>query len=77
MFLSLNYSGGLGVTSGMSGYYLANSYGAGISYPFQWEGAWFAAVLSSVSDTSTSPVVIPGNCLLGKVFSIIGSLAGW
>jgi hypothetical protein len=45
VFLSLNYSGGLGVTSALSGYYLANSFGAGISYPFQWKGAWFAANL--------------------------------
>lgn len=42
IFLSLNFSGGLGVPSpGFSGYYLANSYGAGVSYPFQWKEAWF------------------------------------
>jgi hypothetical protein len=45
VFLLLNYSGGLGVTSDFSGYYLANSYGLGVSYPFQWKGAWFSANL--------------------------------
>lgn len=42
IFLSLNYSGGLGITSGSNGFYLPNSFAAGISCPFQWKGAWFA-----------------------------------
>lgn len=45
IYLSLNYSGGLGVTTSAFGYYLSNSYGLGISYPFQWKGAWFATSL--------------------------------
>ncbi len=45
VFLSLNFSGGLGVTSGYSGYYLANAYGMGISYHFQWDHTWFSANL--------------------------------
>jgi len=45
IYLSLNYSGGLGVTSAAFGYYLSSSYGIGISYPFQWHGGWFAASL--------------------------------
>ena len=45
IFLSLNYSGGLGATSSSFGYYIANAYGLGISYPFQWRGAWLSANL--------------------------------
>jgi hypothetical protein len=45
IYLSLNYSGGLGVTQSAFGYYLSNSYGMGISCPFQWRGAWVATSL--------------------------------
>lgn len=45
IFLSFNYSGGLGVTDDAFGFYLVNSYAAGVSYPFQWKGAWMAANL--------------------------------
>jgi len=45
VYLSLNYSGGLGVTPISSGFYISNSYGAGVSFPFQWKGAWFSANL--------------------------------
>lgn len=43
IYLSFNYSGGLGVTPSSFGYYLANSFGFGLSCPFQWKGAWLAA----------------------------------
>lgn len=46
LYLYLNYSGGLGVTKSSAGFYIANSYGLGISYPFQWKGAWLATNLS-------------------------------
>jgi hypothetical protein len=42
VYLSLNYSGGLGITPDSYGFYLSNSFGLGASYPFQWNGAWFA-----------------------------------
>jgi hypothetical protein len=42
VYLSLNYSGGLGIANDVYGYYLANSFAIGMSYPFQWNGAWFA-----------------------------------
>jgi hypothetical protein len=45
VFLSINYSGGLGVTSNSFGFYLSNSFGIGVSYPFQWKGAWLATNL--------------------------------
>ena len=41
IYLSLNYSGGLGIAPPSFGYYLTNAYGLGLSYPFQWKGAWF------------------------------------
>ena len=45
VYLSFNYSGGLGIANDAFGYYLANSFGLGISYPFQWKGAWLSAAL--------------------------------
>jgi hypothetical protein len=45
VYLSLTYSGGLGITPDSSGYYLSNSFGVGIAYPFQWNGAWVASSL--------------------------------
>jgi hypothetical protein len=45
VYLSLNYSGGLGIGSDSYGFYLSNSFGLGASYPFQWKGAWFAVNL--------------------------------
>ncbi len=40
VYLSLNYSGGLGIAPPSFGYYLRNSFGTGAAYPFQWQGAW-------------------------------------
>ena len=42
VYLSLNYSGGLGVAPPSFGFYLVNSFGVGISHPFQWNGAWLS-----------------------------------
>ncbi|MBT1685461.1 DUF5020 family protein [Dawidia soli] len=42
VYLALHYSGGLGATDEGYGFYLPNAYGAGVSYPFQWKGAWLA-----------------------------------
>src|ERR1700744_3359575 len=37
IFISLQYSGGLGVTNpAQYSYYIANNYDIGISYPFRW-----------------------------------------
>ena len=43
VYLSLNYSGGLGIAAPSFGYYLRNSFGLGVAYPFQWKGAWLSA----------------------------------
>jgi len=46
VFLSLQYSGGLGVTDPKQySYYINNAFSLGLSYPFQWKGAWLSAVL--------------------------------
>lgn len=42
VYLTLNYSGGLGMAEPPYGFYLTNSYGLGISYPFQYKGAWLS-----------------------------------
>ncbi len=42
VYLSLNYSGGLGVSPDGYGFYLSNAFATGVSYPFQWKGAWFS-----------------------------------
>ncbi|MEJ7644847.1 MAG: DUF5020 family protein [Chryseolinea sp.] len=43
LYLTLNYSGGVGLGADYFGFYITNSYGLGISYPFQWKGAWLSA----------------------------------
>ncbi len=46
IFLSLQYSGGLGVTDpAQYSYYIANTYDIGISYPFKWASAYMSSVL--------------------------------
>jgi hypothetical protein len=45
VYLSLTYSGGAGVTPTSYGFYLTNSFGVGVSYPFQWKGAWLSTNL--------------------------------
>jgi hypothetical protein len=47
IFLSLQYSGGLGVTEPKQySYYITNTFSLGADYPFQWKGAWLSAVLN-------------------------------
>ena len=46
VYISLYYSGGLGVTPSSSGFYIANSLGIGPAFPFQWCGAWISTSLS-------------------------------
>jgi hypothetical protein len=45
IYLAFSYSGGLGLTQELYGYYLPNSVGAGVSCPFQWKGTWIATNL--------------------------------
>ena len=46
IFLSLQYSGGLGVTEPKQySYYILNTYSAGLSYPFKWGDAYLNSVL--------------------------------
>lgn len=44
-FISLSYSGGLGVTRDAYGYYISNAYSLGAAHPFSWHGALLATVL--------------------------------
>ncbi|HZE83575.1 MAG TPA: DUF5020 family protein [Puia sp.] len=47
IYLSLQYSGGLGVTEPKQySYYIANTFSVGADYVFQWKKAWFSAVLN-------------------------------
>lgn len=43
--LTLTYSGGLGVAPPTYGYYLTNSLGVGVAYPFQGRSAWYSVNL--------------------------------
>jgi len=43
LYLTLNYSGGIGLGAGSFGFCITNSFGLGISYPVQWKGAWLSA----------------------------------
>lgn len=42
IYLYLYYSGGLGVTPSSFGYYISNSYSAGITYPLTFSKTWFS-----------------------------------
>lgn len=59
VYLSLNYSGGLGITPTSFGFYLTNSFSVGIAYPFQWKGAWFATNLLFRCTTFAKPSYDP------------------
>ncbi len=46
IFLSVQYSGGLGVTDpAQYSYYISNCFSIGPTYTFQWKGAWFNVAL--------------------------------
>src|SRR5882757_826819 len=46
VYLSLQYSGGLGVTEPKQySYYINNTFSLGAEIPFRWKGAWFSSVL--------------------------------
>lgn len=83
IYLSLNYSGGLGIANDAFGYYLANSFGAGVSYPFQWKGAWLATALVYRYNAFKKPSYDPQLTLyFGKGFFnykifIAGSFVFW
>lgn len=65
IFLSLQYSGGLGVTNpAQYSYYITNTYSAGVSYPFKWGQAY----LSSVLDYRYVPYTKPSNDFLYTLY---------
>ncbi|HWK04293.1 MAG TPA: DUF5020 family protein [Puia sp.] len=46
IYLSLQYSGGLGVTEPKQySYYINNTFSAGVDLPFHWKETWFSSVL--------------------------------
>lgn len=83
LYLSLNYSGGLGITSDAYGFYLSNSFGVGVSYPFQWKGAWFATNLLFRYNAFDQPSYDPqftfyfGKGFLDYKIFIAGSFVFW
>jgi hypothetical protein len=83
IFLYLNYSGGLGVTSASFGYYLYNSFSIGMAYPVQWKGAWIATSLSLRITVFDQPSYDPQlNLYFGKGYLnykifIAGSFIFW
>jgi hypothetical protein len=59
--LSIQYSGGLGITEPKQySYYISNAYSLGVSYPFQYKNAWFSNSLSY----SYNSLIKPSNDLL-------------
>lgn len=83
IYLSLSYSGGLGIAPGGFGYYLANSFATGASYPFQWKGAWLSAsVLYRYNAFASASHDVQGTFYFGKGFNnykifVGGSLVAW
>jgi hypothetical protein len=46
IFISMQYSGGLGVTEPKQySYYIAHTFSVGLDYPFKWGNAWLSSVL--------------------------------
>lgn len=46
IFLSLQYSGGMGITEPKQySYYITNTFDAGLDYPFKWGNAYLSSVL--------------------------------
>jgi len=82
-YIYLNYSGGLGVTKSSFGFYIANSYGIGISYPFQWKGAWLATNFSFRYNAFKKPSYDPqftfyfGRGIANWKFFTAGSFVFW
>jgi hypothetical protein len=83
IYISLNYSGGLGVTPDAFGYYLYNSLGFGLAYPFKWKGAWVATSLYLRVNAFDKPSYDPQfNLYFGKGFFnykifVSGSFVFW
>lgn len=69
IYLSLTYSGGLGVTPASYGYHISNSFGVGVAYPFEWNGAWFSTGLCLRLNVFDKPSYDPQlTVYLGKGF---------
>ena len=83
MYLSLNYTGGLGVANGSFGYYLTNSFAVGASYPFTWKGAWLSASVLyrynafSRASHDTQLIFYFGKGLWNYRVFIAGSFVAW
>lgn len=83
IYLSAGYSGGLGVAPPSFGYYLTNSFNTGVSYPFQWKGAWMSANLTYRYSAFPKPSHDPqctiyfGRGFLNYRIFLAGSFVGW
>ena len=65
VFLSIQYSGGFGVSEpGSYGYYLANTYSVGVSYLFSWGEAPFSVSVSYMRSAARKP----GNDVLCSLY---------
>jgi hypothetical protein len=83
VYLSITYTGGLGVTPDSYGFYLNNSFGLGVSYPFQWKGAFLSASVSYrlniYEKLSHDPQIIFyfGKGLFNYKIWVAGSIVSW
>jgi Domain of unknown function (DUF5020) len=83
IYLSVTYSGGLGVTASAYGFYLSNSLGIGLSYPFRWRGAFLSVNLLYRYNAFDSPSYDPQfTFYFGKGFYnykifVAGSFVSW
>jgi hypothetical protein len=83
VYLSLTYSGGLGVAPPSYGYYLTNSFGIGAAYPFQWKGAWFSTSVVYRYNAFPKPshdaqlTFYFGKGFFQYKLLVAGSLVGW
>lgn len=83
IYCTLNYSGGLGVAPPTYGYYISNSFAVGVSYPFQWKGAWLSASLLyrynvfAIASHDAQLTLYLGRGFFNYKLLIAGSLVAW
>ncbi|MDX2248136.1 MAG: DUF5020 family protein [Bacteroidia bacterium] len=83
LYLSVGYSGGLGIAPPSFGYSIANAYTLGVSYPFQWKG-FYCSIISGYRYNRFPKGSHDGHLtfyfwkgLLDYKMSVSGSFVGW
>lgn len=83
VFLTLSYSGGLGIAPPSYGFYINNAFGMSLSYPFQWKGTWITTQFGYRYNAFSKPshdfqlVFYFWKGLINYKLQISGSIVSW